>query len=256
MAFIRSYSRAARLSEVGDPFSLRVPKRLRKLQLGKTVGRIAQIGASFIPGLGGVVSSAIGSRLNQVSQRYGIDPDILSAFARQYGIDVGDAVGTPVGKPATKRRAAASGTKAKAAAKADKRAATGTTKTMKSTKKSKGPGAGAIIAKNAAAAGKGVVDIGGAALKGDYAGALKELLGGKIPSAVGAGGAAAPRKRTRVINLSALNRALSRINRFEKTVARVNKSRPMRRFARHASAPARGRGHRAGCGCAVCRRAA
>lgn len=252
MAFIRSYSRAARLSEVGDPFSLRVPKKLRKLKLGRALGKVATLAGSFIPGLGGVVSSALSSRLNQVSQRYGIDPDVLSAFARQYGIDVGDAVGTPVGKPATKRRAAASGTKAKAAAKADKRATKGTTKT----KKGKGPGAGEIIAKNAAAAGKGVVDIGGAALKGDYASALKELLGGKIPSAAGGPAGAGGRKKTRVINLSALNRALARINRFEKTVARVNKSRPMRRFARHTSSPARARGHRAGCGCAVCRRAA
>ncbi|HKW42520.1 MAG TPA: hypothetical protein VJN39_14825 [Gemmatimonadales bacterium] len=256
MAFIREYGAA------GDPFSLRIPKKLRKLKVGRALGSVARLGASFIPGVGGMVAQALAP---PEPEPVPVEPppqpmlpdwllELLQAhaptFARAYGYDMGDP-GAP--RPQKKRKAAGAGPKAKAAKKANVR-------TQRAQR---------AVAKAAPAAkGKRGKKGGGVAIDPDLAGGLMEFAqgqlqgqqeGGGLFGALGLrgkkGGAAfgGHRRTMNVANVKALRRSMRRVEGFEKLARRV-----MPHVFRHSRSGSRAKasGHKRGCKCVVCSRAA
>lgn len=270
MAFIRSYSQqgARFLMDQGDPFSLRIPKKLRKWQPGKSLKKLAQIVApvaSFIPGVGGILA-----RLAPIAQKYSVPLETLQGFARMYGYDVGDP------GPAKKRKSAGSGTKAKSKAKKERRAEKASKPKGKGKRPSGskqpidwgaiGEAATSLLPVGADLAKELGRQFGGGAAAGAVPPGLEEelaaALGGKKPRGgtlrlPGMGGG---RRTMNPANVKALRRSMRRVEGFQKLVKRVNKMFPKiaRGYSSSSSAPGprRARGHRASCGCAVCRRAA
>lgn len=252
MAFIREY-----MAQSGDPFSLRVPRKLRKLKVGRALGRVAKIGLGFIPGLGPVASSLLGGLMAKYPQ---VPPDLWEGFARSYGLDMGDP-GAPAPHP-SRRKAATSGPKAKAAMKAEKRGASATRAHTKPASKGHPP-QGSTTGRRSIA---GAIGAGTDALRelnafGVKAGDLEKIIGGG-KAIFGPGSAGGPqgtagmfghRRRINPGNVKALNRSLRRVEGFEKLVKRVMGHKL---FKRVRGPIAHRSGHRAGCKCATCRRAA
>lgn len=246
MAFIREYSSVA-----GDPFSLRVPKRFRKMKIGRALGKVARsvlpVAAGFIPGVGGFARGALEKVLNRIPrpviqslEMAGYEPqEIATSFARSYGLEMGD----PAPRPAQKRKRAGSGPKAKAAKKAEKRS-------ERAGRPAKAKKSGAHGPKGAG--GKEPIDWG--SILGDTAGAMRGAidklpgrgggaLGGIIPGDLfGAGGRGRGRRTMNPANVKALRRSLRRVEGFHKLVKRVEKQYPRMRPPRivHAG-PARRR---------------
>jgi hypothetical protein len=259
MAFIREYAYA------GDPFKLRLPKKLRKLKVGRGLGNIlkgaARIGASFLPGpLGNlaeqIISPAQVAAAQPMPELYA--PEAAQAFAaemepdatdeegptwmrpplghpaweygRAYGWDMGDS--RPGGK-GSKRKGAASGPKAKAAGKKAQRARK----------------AQATIAQAPRGKAGGRKGGKGAAALGALRGATK-LAAQFMPSKevdfgafqgfarqVG-GGSRGGRRSINPSNVKALRRGLRRVEAFEKLVKRVEKQYPrLKRAVGHGPAP-------------------
>ena len=168
MGFIRAYS----ARDMGDPFRLRVPKKLKKLKVGRALGSLARAGVGFIPGVGGILSSIIpgaspvpeAAQLPPAGQEWDEDnpgrgfrwvapPQGHPAwgFARSNGWDMGD-------PKVLKRKMAAAGPKAKANRKANARAA-----------KASGAGAGRLK---------------GTSARGGRKGNIFSGLGGKVGSVI------------------------------------------------------------------------
>lgn len=245
MAYIRDYA----FRDSGDPFRFRLPKKLRKLKVGRALGRAARAGLGFVPGVGPIASQIVGMSAPvheaapaPVPEAYQVPEDEtqpmhpLMAFARAYGWDVGDP-----GRKLSKRKVAASGPKAKATQKAEKRAARASGKTPKA------KGTSARGSKHAGF-GKVAGSIGNIAL-----GALKDtpFLGG----AIGAGeeeigftgfgkgkgrgfGFGGHRRSMNPANVRALRRSIRRLDGFEKLVKRIEKAYPRLKRAVGHSAPA------------------
>lgn len=235
MGFIREYA-----AQSGDPFSLRVPKRLRKMKLGRAIGgflkKAVPIAAGFIPGLGGVAANLISRVRRQIPAPIyntlldqGYDPEeIATSFARSYGLDMGDP-GAP--RPAKKRKSAGAGPKAKAEKKRAKR----------SERAARGPAHGTSARGGKkpidwSAIGGGLHDvIGGAADAGLLPGMAKDY--GKNPFGMMGGGRRSHR-RTNPANVKALRRSIRRLEGFEKLVKSVQKAYPRIRHATtHHAAP-------------------
>lgn len=260
MAFIREFGALS-----GDPFSLRLPKKLRgrlklpkairKFQPGKALGKLASIAAPMIPGVGQALSFARG---------YGVDPMTMAAPAPEPEVfmDEGPAyveddplqrllellgIGDPGGAP--KRKRAAAGPKAKAQVKATKRAtATAHTagpkpKLVKPSQKGSKPGG---------------IDwtqardrMNEELLRGNLTGAIAARLGVGARKALGIGGGG-HRRRINPLNPKALRRSARRLEGFQKEVKRIEKLLPRAaRHGMHGGAPARR--HKAGCRCATCK---
>ncbi len=259
MAFMREYAAQSSMNRAlaaygGDPFSLRVPKKWKKWQPGKTLKKILPVvGAvsSLVPGIGGVVGRTlgkvtkpmagvakalspllplaegtlgttaalfgpeIGAQLGMLfaqAEEMGVAPEKIEAargFARSYGIEAGDP-GTTTART-SKRKGAASGTKAKAKAKAAKR-----TVTAKQLETGKPALAGMPSAKGIASAiGTGAELVAG----------ISSMLG--LSGSAAKKGAAAPlfggggRRHMNMANVHALRRSLRRIEGFERLVKRV-----------------------------------
>jgi hypothetical protein len=240
MGMIRQYMEAS-----GDPFSLRVPKRFRKMKLGRSLGRLAGGVAGFLPGVGTALS-----------------------FARDYGLMAGDPKGP-------KRKQAASGPKAKAKRKQAARHERASGAHVSGAAKRRGMGHGHI----AKGMGGLLTGLGQAAGSVDWSQVLTKTAGGvpivgagiedALEQARGAGGAMANvvpialpgggvghalmphrRRKTRVINVTALNRAAGRIQKFEKLVHRLTRKGPLAHARPH---KAHRGGHKAGCRCVACK---
>lgn len=265
MAFIREYSQA------GDPFRFRLPKRfkpprfIRKFQPGRAALRAARMGVGFVPGVGGIA--------DQLLPPMG-DPDSRGGFARGYGMIQGDP-----GRHVPKRKGASAGPRHKAAKKAERRQekAAGMKRGISSRKH--GPSLGQRV-KGALGGAIGMIPIAGGLLQG--AGLLpgdanqlaaEDPTGGLLQEAVNAGklapGHAAAamkrvhgvgaggRRRTNPANVKALNRSLHRIEGFEKLAHRVMGHKLFKRVRGSLSSGTTHRsvrGHKSGCGCAVCKR--
>jgi hypothetical protein len=250
MAFIREYAAMS-----GDPFSLRIPKKLRKMKIGRGLAKLAPF-ASLIPGVGplagglltGLTSRVAAARkrfpiVQAVADQFGMDEDTVLDFARSYGLDMGDT--------ANKRKAAGSGPKAKAAKKAQARATP-----HKVAKPSHGHQG--RLQQAAAATGEIIHKATG----GDPAGAMLAMLKGGlspvpplpgIAGAMRAHGFGGHRRSMNPANVKALRRSLRRVEGFETLVKRIEKAYP--RLRRHSSAGGGGgrRGHKSGCRCVACR---
>lgn len=244
MAFIRNY-----MDQAGDPFRLRLPKKLRKMKVGKSLGKLAKgalrVGASFIPG-GSIAQQLIDGTstpqeaVQQVVEQYP-DYESLLQFARSYGYE-----GDP--KPApSRRKAAAAGPAAKAAKKKEVRNTRHAAATGAAPKKPSGPDK----RRN-----KGGSNLGSQA-GNILLGAAKDVpfLGGALNASGfkfgGGGGGGGGRRSINPANVKALKRGLRRVEAFEKMVKRVEKAYPrMKRATGHAPAH---RGHKAGCKCVACR---
>jgi hypothetical protein len=232
MAFIREYGLA---SDMGDPFSFRIPKRVRKMRLGRSLKGLARLAlpaaAAFVPG----------------------GPAALG-FARAFGLDVGD--------PSSRRKSAGAGPKAKAAKKAKKRG-----HPLKAKKPSHGKGKGVDWNKIAESAtsllpvgadlAKTAMEQFGVTHGDDEEAALQAQLGGIAGTAGGlhpsvrhALGMGHRRRSMNPANVKALRRSIRRLEGFERVVKSVYRAFP--RLKPHTQS-ARG-GHRAGCGCVACRK--
>lgn len=100
MAYLRAYRMASTMGAAGDPaFSFKrafkIPKKLRKLKLGRVAASVA---GSVIPGVGPLIS-AFGSRAPAAAAPAavaagGMSPELLGLFMqlRALGIPVGDPV--------------------------------------------------------------------------------------------------------------------------------------------------------------------
>jgi hypothetical protein len=253
------------------------------------VARVAAPVASFIPGVGGIAGKLLG-----IAAAHGVSPDVAVEFARSYGIDMGDPddydtgelggglsayansdeyeldyMGDPAPKPAKKRKTAGAGPKAKAEKKRAKR---------RERAHRKGDSLGSKIGKSigvgaraTAAALPGLLE---AFKSGGPTGAMAHMAGGvpadaeaaamaDMAAALGKGGGTrgarfgGKRRTMNPANVKALRRGIRRIEGFQHLVKRVHKMFPaLRGGATTRSSPRRARGHRAGCGCAVCKRAA
>lgn len=235
MAFIRQY-----MAEAGDPGRFKLPKRLRKLKVGRALGSIARVAVGFVPGVGPLASKL--SSLLERARAAGVPEERLAQaadLARSYGIEVGDP--GPAPKPANKRKRAGAGTKAKAKAKAKG--------------KPKGPGLGGIIGSNLANAAGSTVQLGKDLTSGDFTSAFAKILHGgpKTSELAAAFGGKGHRRHMNPANVHALRRSIRRVEGFEKLARKVLGSKMYRHRAQSVR---HGAGHRAGCKCAVCRRAA
>lgn len=295
MAFIREYAEAGDPFSLRRPKWLRKIKPFKAVGkaakfIGKgalSVARAAAPVASFIPGVG-----SIASRLFAIADQYGVPRDVATDFARSYGVDIGDPddwaddlvedtedayelgwMGDPAPKPARKRKTAGAGPKVKAAKKRAKRKERGARGNGLASKIGKSIAAGA---KGTAAALPGLLEamkssgilggMGHMATKGGgaadaEAAALEEMaiaLGGKAKAGGARGMRFGGRRRTmNPANTRALRRSIRRVEGFQKLVKRVYKQFPaLRGSATTRSSVRRARGHRAGCGCVVCKRAA
>lgn len=288
MAFIREYQMA---SYAGDPFSLRMPKRLRRMlkppkALRGAFGALGGVLGAAVPLLAGpaagVLGGAFGGKLTRFLKGSSRGSRIVKAlvsrgapleqslgFARSYGLlpaaveeelgfspeeytpaDEGDLMFTRSGSPlymmgdpgifsrGPKRKRAAAGPKTKAAAKRDARGG----------KKRKGTSARGGLPPDTPAAGKifdALTGLGGKG--GEFLAGLglgkggKGLLGGK-------------RRGMNPTNVKALRHSLRRLEGFERVVKRMEKHYPRLRAATRSGH--RSTGHRAGCRCVACRRAA
>lgn len=273
MAFIRNY--AAR--DMGDPFSLRIPKKLRKLKVGRALGKVARAGLSLVPGIGGIASSLLPPEAQAAQAEAAMLPPAGEpewddenpgagftyikpppghpawSFARSYGWDMGDP-----GVRVPKRKQAAAGPKAKAARKAEKRAA-----------KAAAPARGMVKAtsargKKAGAFGGMLGAFGASALeaarqtgkiaRGGPGSIMSQAFNFSMPGsgATGARGAGVHRRAMNPTNVKALRRSLRRLEGFEKLVKRIEKQYP--RLKRPAGAArAVPRGHKSGCRCVACK---
>jgi hypothetical protein len=234
MAFIREYA-----ANSGDPFKLRLPRAIRKFQPGKALARVgARLVpvAGLIPGVGALLSPFL-QRVTAAAQRVGISPDEVLDFARSYGLDVGDP-GAP--KPANKRRGAGAGTKAKAAKKENARVKREITSGPRPTLAGM-PSAGGKAAK--------LLDLFSQAAGG------ASTIAGLIPKGSKAGAFGGRHRRLNPANVKALNRSLRRVEGFEKLAHRVMGHKLFRRVRGSARQVMRA-GHKPGCRCVACRRAA
>jgi len=258
MAFIREY---AALS--GDPFSLRMPKWLKRIKPGKLILQAARSALHNVPIVGQVVSAADtiratvapivhpaaaafipagpsapptvvvpsgGTTLRNVNPRgaYGESGDPwMNGFARAYGWNMGD--------PSDKGQLANSGTspRAKAAKKAQVRStkvaahAAGTT-----TVKPAGKAAPVVVGPNIAGAIGGFLQG-----QGGTAAAIANWMAthgaAAAAGAAGAGGSIAhrhvdswpvkPRRGMNPLNVRALRRSLRRVEGFQRVEKRVHK---------------------------------
>jgi hypothetical protein len=286
MAFTRAYS----ARDMGDPFRLRIPAKLRKLKVGRALGKVARAGIGFIPGVGPVAAQLMGAAEDMRASRSSPVPEAAQlpaagaewdeenpgagftyikpppghaawSFARSNGWDMGD-------PRVLKRKMAAAGPRAKSARKANNRLA-----------KSAGGGAGRLkgtSARGGKKAGRGGADF-GRALAGFGAGAMEAFKhtadvarGG--PGAImgqafnfempgkgkGSGAGIMPRaggggrRSMNMTNVHALKRGLRRLEGFEKLVKRIEKQYPrLKRATGHASSSRPG--HKAGCRCVACK---
>jgi len=259
------------------------------------VKRIAPAALSFVPGVGGLASRlfSITDRYGvprglatEFARSYGLDmgdPEDFDTDEVGRGISgyMGDDdeleldyMGDPAPKPAKKRKHAGSGPRAKAENKRAKR---------RERAGRRGDGIGTKIGKSIGTGARAV----GAALPGLFE-ALKSggppaaglymartgaggnedaalaemaaLLGGKAPRAgkAGAGFRFGGKRRTmNPTNVRALKRSIRRVEGFQSLVKRITKTFPaLRGPTTMRGSPRRSRGHRAGCGCVVCKRAA
>lgn len=258
MGLIRTHSRRGQAELfVGDPGlgrwfkrATRIPRSIRKFQPGKALGRIAAgLGpfASFLPGVGPVLA--------QLAARFRIPEPVMAQIAMDYGIGTsgaGNYEGDP--GPPRKRKKAASGTKAKAQEKAKKRGAPRTTRKQRGGKKGPTfeipPGLGDEL---------GALLRQGAEL---IPGPQKELDPDAIVRKFGMPrGGAGHRRSMNPTNVRALRRSIRRLEGFSRVIKSVRKAaRGLRGdlVAAHGGSVVRrsGRGHKSGCSCAVCRRAA
>lgn len=253
MGFQRQYMESA-----GDPFRLRAPRFIRRMQPGRLLGHAALGLAGNVPVLGSAVN-----------------------FARSYGLVAGD--------PGPRRKGAAAGPKHKAKQKAQHRAnkhaqaqqqhGGGHGKKKKKGKRGGGGGGGPQIDWNAlgeAAAGA-VPVVGGLAQEiyrqtsQNMGGAAEEAgatpiaahpdfgtFGAPAHAARGAHGFGGHRRHTNPANVHALRRAIRRMESFEKLVHKVTPHLAALHPSRShggGGGRRRARGHKAGCRCAVCSRA-
>lgn len=268
MAFIRQYTaRSAAGNYVGDPFSLRMPKKIRKLKVGRALGKglkaLAPLAAMALPGVGGIaaqLAAGIGSgggggSIAQQLMAPEPEPEVyqepalpswlqmlmayspeLGSFARSYGMDM---AGDP-GKGGSRRKRAGAGPATKAAAKKDKRA----TKAIATKAKVKGSSARGKQGGGLGSALGHIGNIGLGALKdipglgGAIAAGQDEFSfggfgkGGKVPSLFGH-----KRRSMNPANVKALRRSLRRVEGFEKIVKRIEKQYPRLKRAVGHSAP-------------------
>ena len=311
MAFIREYA-----SE-GDPFSLRRPKWMRKLKVGRALGKVgklafkvAKVAAPIGLGpLGGFTKLAKIAKMGKfgklvaIARKWGVSPAIAENFARSYGVlpeddeddeydDGGDDIAARVvdaygdtdefgggmsaymgddeymgdpgpPKPSRKRKTAGAGPKVKAA---KKRA------TRRRRARRHGPGRverglGKVLG-GLGAAGEhlpGILSGMGSILKKSGGGTAEDAAMAEMAAALGGAkgagkmrGLGGKRRTMNPANVKALRRGIRRIEGFQHLVKRVHKMFPALRgpTTSRASSPRRARGHRAGCGCVVCKRAA
>ena len=254
MAFIRSLSQRG-LDELGDPGRKRGGffRKLRKLKVGRFLGKVARVGAGLIPipGVGGLVS--------RLAAKYGVPGQSIINAARAAGYDIGDdddddSEYTDFGDPGArvkktpKRKQAASGTKAKSRAKKARRKerrASGRRKGKRPSGASQ-PSEGGGIPSPADFIQDILREVPGV---GAVAGAIPRL-GKKGPALFGG-----RRRSMNPTNVKALRRSIRRVEGFTKLVKRVERQFPKMIHARSGSRSGSPR-HRTGCRCVVCRRAA
>lgn len=229
MAFIREYA------DAGDPFSLRRPKRWRKWKPGKSLQR-----------LGGSILRA----LPVVSQ--------ATEFARGYGFDLGDPGKPP--KAQKRRKSAGAGPKHKAEKKAQRRHEKAASHAAGAAPRRKGKKGGGVDWASVARAAGGFIEA-APPIVGQFVptGIAEELQQTGMPPGIAGKFGRMPgmghRRAMNPSNVKALRRSLRRLEGFEKLVKRIEKAYP--RMRHHGGGGVRAtRGHRAGCRCAVCKRAA
>lgn len=271
MAFMRAY--AAR--DQGDPFSLRIPKRLRKLQVGRALGKVARAAVGFVPGIGPIAAQLMPPEAMAAQAEAAQLPPAGAPewddenpgagyrwmrppaghpawqFARSYGWDMGDP-----GK-VSKRKSAAAGPRAKAAKKASNRAAKAASAGSGRVKGSsargkKGGGAGAFLS----AFGSSALEAAQRTMqsaRGGPGAIMSQAFDFSMPGARAAGRGFGGRRRSmNPANVHALKRGLRRLEGFEKLVKRIERQYPrIKRAVGHA--PSGARGHKAGCRCVACK---
>lgn len=237
MPTVRDYVNMYRSGGMGDPFSLRIPKKLRKMKVGRALGRFATSALSFVPGLGAVLSP-LAQKLVNIGAKYGVDQDTMLGFARSYGLDVGDP------GPQPKRKTAGAGPKAKAAKKAQKRATP-----VKSAKKGGVPNIGLPNIEIPPGMMQEIAKAAGNLVPGG-----PKAIGISSHPGFGRGG----RRSMNPTNVKAIRRAVRRLEGFGRVIKSVRKAaRGLKGevLGTHHQV-ARTGGHRAGCRCAICKRAA
>jgi hypothetical protein len=259
MAFIREFKQSA-----GDPFKFRLPKwgpgirrAIKKFQPGKFLAKNLGTVVSFVPVLGPHLGKLF-DRAMKLAENIPGGQEQLTSFARGYGFEVGDAwdMGDPgissTRAPKAARRPRPVRGHEQASASPIQKAKNRRARTPALDFDTRPAMAGMPGGGNIATILSG--------LKGafDAAGGVKGVAGivaggGRGPrSARGMGGGG--RRRINPANVHALRRSLRRVDSFAKLAKKVMPH--LFRHARGAPAAGRGRGHKAGCGCAVCRRAA
>ena len=279
MGFIRAYS--ARDKYEGDPFRLRIPKGIKKLKVGRALGKVAKAAVAFVPGVGPIAAGILGgipTAGGAVIPEAGALPPAGAewddenpgrgfswvrppqghpawGFARSNGWDMGD-------PKVRKGKMAGAGPKAKATRKANSRQAKATGATPKSSGSSargKGPSWDSLARNFVGAASS----MGGTAMRalkgGGVQSVAQEAFDFHLPKAGGSGAGimvrhagGGGRRSMNVTNVHALKRGLRRLEGFEKLVKRIEKQYPrIKRATGHASS---GRpGHKAGCRCVACK---
>ncbi len=266
----------------------KLPKAVRKFQPGKALKKLAPSVLPFIPGVGPIASQLI--TLGQSAapepapapyprepepsyepepepESYNPAEEFRMAFTRMYGYSPW--MGDPKPAGGSRRKAAASGPRAKAEKKQDVRNARAQrapkpNNTPKgrgpSTRKRQGPDIGKLAGQAAGWVGQNAGTLWSAAQQvrnpatamkqfdpSMFAAAAAGIHPGRTP---GAGGG---HRGMNVTNVKALKRGIRRLEGFKKLVKRVDKLLPM--GARMASSHGHSRrpGHKAGCKCVGCR---
>lgn len=266
MAFLRAHMTGRTFDEAGDPFRFRIPKRLRKLKVGRALGKLARIGAGFVPGLGQVLpmldqavpdGQPVYDPIMAAPEPVVSYPPEVVEFARGYGVELGDPMPKPGRRGAPVRPTARTRRQPHAVARPGAKHPV----TQHASQSHGSSARGKVPAKGGHTFAPSInIDprIAGT-LKDHLAGAISQLRGGNLAGAAGqallgtgariGGGFGGGHRKMNPANVKAIRRATRRLDGFEKLVKRVMPHL----LTKHRTGASHPRAHKRGCRCVVCK---